>query len=204
LEKNAAAIAAELNEPSTGGALLQSLVEKPRFNELKDNPQMDFTVSAISVAETVVEYDLERGPEFDSMNIGASSTATAEEGPQQTREPDKREIGLALQEQGEQVEIGEDLRPRLPLKLEEIHVGPGPMTSEPMEMDGFVDDDGNTVQITTLRDTDLDAAAGVIVQTEDPPLGFASQFSCVPSCKVSECKPCDTGAVVAPAVVRRQ
>jgi hypothetical protein len=152
----------------------------------------------------VVESDLERGPEFDSMNIGASSTATAEEGPQQTREPDKREIGLALQEQGEQVEIGEDLRPRLPLKLEEIDVGPGPITSEPMEMDGFVDEYGNAVQITTLLGTDLDAAADVTLQTEDPPLGFASQFSCLPSCKVSECKPCYADAVVASVVVSRQ
>jgi hypothetical protein len=80
----------------------------------------------------------------------------------------------------------------------------GRITSEAMEIDGYVDEDGNTVQITTLLDTDPDAQDGAIVQIEEPRLGFASQFSCVPSCKVSECKPCDTGAVVAPAVVRRQ
>ena len=80
----------------------------------------------------------------------------------------------------------------------------GPITSEAIEIDGYVDEDGNTVQITTLLDTDPDAQDGAIVQIEDPRLGFASQFSCVPSCKVSECKPCDTGAVVAPAVVSRQ
>ena len=73
-ETKAAAIAAELKNPSTGRALLQSLVEKPRFNELKEDPQIDFMVSAISVVETLVEHDPERGTEFDRMNIVASST----------------------------------------------------------------------------------------------------------------------------------
>ena len=204
LEKNAAAIAAELKEPSTGGALLQSLVEKPRFNELKEDPQMDFTVSAISVAETVVEYDLERGPEFDSMNIGASSTATAEEGPQQTREPDKREIGRALQEESDEVEISDVVRPKLPLSTEVIHMAAGPIASDPTEIDGFVDEQGKTVRITTLLDTSPDAQNDVIVESEDPRSGFVSQFFCAPSCKVSECKPCYSDAVVPSVVVSRQ
>ena len=45
LAKDAAAIMAELTKPSNGSELLQSLAAQPKFNELKEDPRKDFTVS---------------------------------------------------------------------------------------------------------------------------------------------------------------
>jgi hypothetical protein len=219
--KDAALIMADLKKPSTGSELLQSLAEKPRFTELKEDPRKDFTISAISVVETVVEYAPEQCPKFGGSNIGDLS-ASQTHGSRIEHDDVLLEVASVVPpNDAQQSMLDVSLLPSATTTTSGS-AGQSPGPSKPPavypnsqarkkttmnEFGEFVDTDGNMVNIAELlpgTSKRLEEGEGVIHTDAQVEGGFRSMFSCAAPCATAPatlCSPCATKAPAAAVTV---
>jgi len=218
--KDAAVIMADLKKPSTGSELLQSLAQKPRFTELKEDPRKDFTISAISVVETVVEYAPEQRPKFGGSNI-ADLSASQTHGSRIEHDDVLLEVASVVPPNDAQqsvldVGLQASLLPSATTTTSGS-AGQSPAPSKPLavypdlqatkkttmnEFGEFVDTDGNMVNIAELlpgTSKRLEEGEGVIHTDAQVEGGFRSMFSCAAPCATAPATLCSPCATMAPA-----
>ena len=217
--KDAAVIMADLKKPSTGSELLQSLAEKPRFTELKEDPRKDFTISAISVVETVVEYAPEQRPKFGGSNIGDRS-ASQTHGSRIEHDDVLLEVASVVPPNDAQqsvldVALQASVLPSATTNSGSAGQSPGPSKPPAVypnsqatkkttmnEFGEFVDTDGNMVNIAELlpgTSKRLEESEGVIHTDAQVEGGFRSMFSCAAPCATAPATLCSPCATMAPA-----
>ena len=217
--KDAAVIMADLKKPSTGSELLQSLAEKPRFTELKEDPRKDFTISAISVVETVVEYAPEQRPKFGGSNIGDLS-ASQTHGSRIEHDDVVLEVASVVSPNDAQQSVLDVALQASVLPSATTNsgsAGQSPAPSKPPavypnsqatkkttmnEFGEFVDTDGNMVNIAELlpgTSKRLEESEGVIHTDAQVEGGFRSMFSCAAPCATAPATLCSPCATMAPA-----